>query len=175
MAPEMIPSNCSFCGEELGEKTVEGRQRLYCGNCDRIIWRNAEPVSAVIVRDEDEILMIKRGIEPGKDSWSIPAGFLEVDETAEEAAVRELEEETGLDVEKNHLQFVETLNMERFPDQRLLATVFTVKAEDASGKVIAGSDAEKAEFLDIKKARESEKEIREHFTPALHKVLDKNL
>lgn len=172
MAPEMIPSNCPYCGGELGEKFEEDRQRLYCGNCDRIIWRNAEPVSAVIVREEDEILMIKRGIKPGKGSWSIPAGFLEVDETAEEAAVRELEEETGLAVDIEDLEFVETLNMERFPDQRLLATVFTVKAEEATGKAVAGSDAEKVEFLNIKEARESEKEIREHFTPALDKVID---
>lgn len=51
-----------------------------------------------IVRRGDDILLIKRAFEPFKDRWAIPGGFVEFGETVETAVVRELHEETGLDV-----------------------------------------------------------------------------
>jgi 8-oxo-dGTP diphosphatase len=172
---EFVPSHCPFCGDELGNKYEEGRERLYCSSCDRIIWRNAEPVAAVIVKKGDEVLLVKRGIEPGKGLWSLPAGFLEVDETAEEAAVRELEEETGLRVDEEDLEFVETLNMERFPDQRLLANVFKVEVGETSGELDSGTDAVDAGFFDPQKLEETDMELRRHFLPALEKVVGREL
>jgi mutator protein MutT len=56
-------------------------------------------VGAVLVRD-GEILLEKRKNEPGKGKWSIPGGLVELGETVEEAVIREVKEETGLDVEK---------------------------------------------------------------------------
>jgi 8-oxo-dGTP diphosphatase len=172
---EFVPSHCPFCGEELGEKHEEGRKRLYCQECDRIIWRNAEPVAAVIVKKGDKVLLVKRGIEPGKGLWSLPAGFLEVDETAEEAAVRELEEETGLRVDEGDLEFVETLNMERFQNQRLLANVFKVEVGEASGELDSGTDAVDAGFFDPRKLEETDMELRRHFLPALEKIVGEEL
>jgi 8-oxo-dGTP diphosphatase len=172
---EFVPSHCPFCGEELGEKHEEGRKRLYCQECDRIIWRNAEPVAAVIVKKGDKVLLLKRGIEPGKGLWSLPAGFLEVDETAEEAAVRELEEETGLRVDEGDLEFVETLNMERFQNQRLLANVFKVEVGEASGELDSGTDAVDAGFFDPRKLEETDMELRRHFRSALEKIVGEEL
>ncbi len=51
----------------------------------------------VLIRQGEEYLMIKRGSEPDKGLWSIPGGMVEIGEKAEEAAVREAEEETGLE------------------------------------------------------------------------------
>ena len=42
------------------------------------------------------VLLVKRGIEPFKDRWAFPGGFLQMDETSDECAMRELQEETGL-------------------------------------------------------------------------------
>jgi ADP-ribose pyrophosphatase YjhB (NUDIX family) len=64
---------------------ADGRIRIPC-------------VGAVIRDDAGRLLMILRGHEPGKGLWSIPGGRIEPDETPEQAVVREVREETGLDV-----------------------------------------------------------------------------
>jgi len=56
-------------------------------------------VGAVIRDEAGRMLLIKRGHEPGKGLWSVPGGRVEPGETDEEAVVREVREETGLDVE----------------------------------------------------------------------------
>jgi len=55
-------------------------------------------VNAIISKD-DSILLVKRGVEPFKELWSLPGGFVEYDETVEDSIVREVKEETGLSVE----------------------------------------------------------------------------
>lgn len=59
-------------------------------------------VGAVILQ-EDKILLAKRGSEPGKGKWSVPGGLVELGEKLEKAVVREVKEETNLDVEIVHL------------------------------------------------------------------------
>jgi 8-oxo-dGTP diphosphatase len=170
MPPEMIPSHCPYCAEGLETEMQEGRERLYCGSCERFIWRNPDPVAAVAVRREGEYLLVKRGIEPGKGKWSLPAGFLELEENAQEAALRELEEETGLVAEASDLKFTDTLNIERFPDQYLLATVFLLEFSDAEGEISSGSDAEDARFWHLEDFCDSEEELRTHFLPAMKEI-----
>ncbi len=177
MPPEMISSHCPYCGGELGEKLDEGRERLYCDSCERFVWRNPSPVAAMIVHDDDgKVLLVKRGIEPGKGKWSIPAGFLEIDESATEAAIRELEEETGLIAEKNNIQYTHNMNFERFPDQYLLATIFSVTVSNTKGSVEAGSDAEDAKFWDLRELKNREgEELRSNFLPAISRVEELNV
>lgn len=171
---EFEPSYCRYCGNELEKKQAEGRERPYCPNCDRILWQNAEPVAATVVRKGDEILFVKRGIEPGKGEWSLPAGFLEFDEEPAKAAVRELEEETGLKVEASDLEIFQSLAMERFPGQRLVAFIFTVDAEDAEGDISAGDDAEDASYWTIEELEESDEKLRQHFVYAMKEALQQN-
>lgn len=54
-------------------------------------------VGVILIRD-CQILLVKRGHEPNKGLWSIPGGLIKLGETAEEAAIREVKEETGLEV-----------------------------------------------------------------------------
>lgn len=171
---EFEPSHCPYCGAGLREKYMEGKDRLYCKACDRVIWRNAEPVAAVVMRKGDEILFVKRGIEPGKGKWSLPAGFLEYEEQPEKAAARELDEETGLKIEPDQLELIEALNMERFPGQRLLAVIYTVDFEKATGELSAGDDAEDTEFWKINEFNDSGEELREHFVEAMREALEQN-
>jgi 8-oxo-dGTP diphosphatase len=165
------PSHCQYCGTELEEKHAEGKERPYCPSCDRILWQNAEPVAAVVLRRGDEILFVKRGIEPGKGEWSLPAGFLEYEEEPDQAAARELEEETGLRVEPSDLEIFETMNIERFPGQRLVALVFSVNAEKASGEISAGDDAEDSRFWTLEELEASDETLRQHFVSAMRHVL----
>jgi ADP-ribose pyrophosphatase YjhB (NUDIX family) len=90
---------CSSCGTELvaGIPPSEDRERLSCPGCGFIAYVNPRlVVTAIPVTDSGEAVLLRRGIEPGYGSWAQPGGFLEVDETVTEAAVRETLEETGL-------------------------------------------------------------------------------
>jgi len=107
--PRWLAANlnfCSRCGHPLafGPLETETRDRLICDNCGFIAYVNPRLViSTLPVTDTGEIVLIRRGIEPGYGAWAQPGGFLEIDETAEEGAVRETLEETGLVVEPTQL------------------------------------------------------------------------
>jgi ADP-ribose pyrophosphatase YjhB (NUDIX family) len=92
---------CSRCGAELRFGSVEGedRDRLACSACGQVAYVNPRlVVTAIPVTDDGRVVLLRRGIEPGKGSWAQPGGFLEVDETVTEAAIRETFEETGLTI-----------------------------------------------------------------------------
>jgi ADP-ribose pyrophosphatase YjhB (NUDIX family) len=93
---------CSRCGGRLIFGPVEGeeRRRLVCERCGFISYVNPRLVVTTLpVTERGEVVLIRRGIPPGYDLWAQPGGFLEIDETVPEAAVRETLEETGLVVE----------------------------------------------------------------------------
>jgi ADP-ribose pyrophosphatase YjhB (NUDIX family) len=108
-APAWIAASlrfCSNCGEELALTTplAENRERLACTACGHIAYVNPRLVVTTLpVTDAGELVLLRRGFEPGYGAWAQPGGFLEVDETVAEAAVRETLEETGLVVEAGHL------------------------------------------------------------------------
>lgn len=62
--------------------------------------------AAVLVRDDDRLLLVRRANAPGKGLWSIPGGLIELGEKAVEAAKREVKEETGLDIEIEQLAHI---------------------------------------------------------------------
>ena len=97
-----VVNYCSRCGSPLthGPVANETRDRLACGNCGFIAYLNPRlVVSTLPITDDGRLILIRRGIEPGYNLWAQPGGFLEIDETAHEGAVRETREETGYDVE----------------------------------------------------------------------------
>jgi len=97
---------CSNCGTQLvaGTPPGEDRERLACPGCGFIAYVNPRlVVTAIPVTDTGEAVLLRRGIEPGYGSWAQPGGFLEVDETVTEAAIRETLEETGLLVQPGEL------------------------------------------------------------------------
>jgi ADP-ribose pyrophosphatase YjhB (NUDIX family) len=97
---------CTRCGSELRFGAVDGedRHRLVCQSCGFVFYVNPRLVVTTIpINDAGEIVLLRRGIEPGRGWWAQPGGFLEVDETVSEAAVRETLEETGLIVEPGEI------------------------------------------------------------------------
>lgn len=97
---------CSRCGTELrfGEVPGEERPRLACPSCGFIAYVNPRlVVTALPVTAAGELVLLRRGIEPGRGRWAQPGGFLEIDETVTEAARRETLEETGLAIEPGEL------------------------------------------------------------------------
>ena len=93
---------CSRCGVELRFGPIEGeeRDRLRCPSCGFVFYVNPRLVVTTLpITDRGEVMLIRRGIAPGYNQWAQPGGFLEIDETVREAAIRETLEETGLEVE----------------------------------------------------------------------------
>lgn len=94
-------NHCVQCGGrlQLGAVAGEERERFVCTACGHIAYVNPRLVVTTIpVTDDGRVLLIRRGFEPGRGLWAQPGGFLEVDETVTEGAIRETLEETGLDV-----------------------------------------------------------------------------
>ena len=89
---------CHRCGERLGEREVGGQLRPSCASCGETVFLDPKVAVAVVATDEGKILMVKRAIDPMMGRWSLPAGYVDRGEVVEEAAVREVREETGVEV-----------------------------------------------------------------------------
>lgn len=99
--------------------------------------------SAVIVDPDGRILLVKRGHEPQKGRWSVPGGRLEPGETPAQAAVREVREETGLDVRVGEQLWTDTVP---FGDDHLYR-VHDFAATVIGGELRSGDDADDARWF----------------------------
>ncbi len=88
---------CHFFGAQLSKKLWEGSLRLFCEQGKEPIYENPVPATCtVVVDDKKRVLLVKRNMDPKKGFWCLPGGFMELGETPEQGALRELKEETGL-------------------------------------------------------------------------------
>jgi ADP-ribose pyrophosphatase YjhB (NUDIX family) len=89
---------CSHCGSpNLSFRIPESdnRPRLACLDCHAVHYTNPRVVVGCLPVWEDKFLLCRRAIEPRKGLWNLPAGFLEIGETLEQGAVREMQEEAA--------------------------------------------------------------------------------
>lgn len=86
---------CSHCGQSLERRVPEGedRERDVCPACGTIHYQNPKMVVGCLIEEAGRILLCKRAIEPRKGYWTVPAGFLELGESAMAGAMRETVEE----------------------------------------------------------------------------------
>lgn len=88
---------CPQCKSVLSLKKIDGLNRLACSACGWVHYSNPLPSAvAFLLRDDNELLLIKRGVPPGKGRWALPSGFIEADELPQETVLRELKEETAI-------------------------------------------------------------------------------
>ncbi len=110
------------------------------------MYRNPKPTIDVIVYRENRVLLVKRGREPFKGRWVFPGGFVDYGETVEHASIREVKEETGVDV-----RLIDILGVysapDRDPREHHVNVVFI--GEYIAGDAQGGDDAEEAEWRDI--------------------------
>lgn len=81
----------------------DNRERLICSDCGWIHYENPRVIVAAVVRHESQLLLCRRAIRPRYGFWTLPGGFMEVGETPEEGAQREVREEAGAEVSIRHL------------------------------------------------------------------------
>ncbi len=114
-----------------------------CPHCGRYANRGIS-VDAIIVNDKNELLLIKRGAEPFKGYWALVGGYIDWDESAEDAVKREVTEEIGMQV--TEIIFVGAYtNPDRHPKQ-VIDLAYLVKT---TGEPKAGDDAEAYKWVGI--------------------------
>ncbi|TDM06964.1 MAG: NUDIX hydrolase [Ideonella sp. MAG2] len=90
--------HCRECGTAVQYliPTDDSRQRAVCPACSTIHYENPLNVVGTIPVWQDQVLLCRRAIEPRHGLWTLPAGFMELDETTAQGAARETDEEAGI-------------------------------------------------------------------------------
>ena len=100
--------HCHFCGSAYAANAGFPKT---CSACGQTVWSNPLPVAVVLVKIDDGVLIIQRGIDPAKGQWALPGGFLETGESWQEGAAREVREETGLVLPRGDIQLIDALSV----------------------------------------------------------------
>ena len=94
--------HCKNCGTAVVYRLPDDgdtRQRAVCPSCHTIHYENPLNVVGTVPHLGDKVLLCKRNIEPRWGKWTLPAGFMELDETTAQGAARETDEEAGAQIE----------------------------------------------------------------------------
>lgn len=132
---------CQRCGGGLSEKEVEQTLRPYCPRCGAVVFLDPKVAAAVVLAKEDKLVLVQRGVEPAMGRWAFPSGYVDRGEVVEEAAVREVKEETGLDAHLHGLVGLYSGN-----GSPVILAVFSGQA--TGGPLRAGHDARDVALFD---------------------------
>lgn len=130
------PVYCARCGAQMERRVLDDRERDVCSVCGYILYRNPVPAVGVVVELDEKVVLVRRRYEPRAGCWALPAGFMELDESAEEAAARECHEETGLLVRVDHL-----LGVFSFGEGQGTGLLIIYTATVVGGELAAADDA----------------------------------
>jgi ADP-ribose pyrophosphatase YjhB (NUDIX family)/ribosomal protein S18 acetylase RimI-like enzyme len=134
---------CPICGHTLGHRYEGGRRRQACENCGYVHYVNPVPAVGILIEQGGGLVLIRRGQPPHQGEWTLPSGFIEADESAEDAAVREAEEETGLKVE-----ILELAGVNSFPEGPPTSGIMIFfRARPVGGDLRGGDDALEAKVF----------------------------
>lgn len=136
---------CPLCATPLEQAMLDGRRRLRCPapGCGYVFYQNPIPAAGAVIVEDGKILMVRRGHPPKVGWWTLPAGFMEWDEHPTDTAIRELKEETGLDVRLTG--FFEVYSGS--DDCRNNAILILYLAKRIGGTLVAGDDASEVRFF----------------------------
>src|SRR5215813_3436542 len=100
MKPFQKNQHCSFCGNRFDESQLFPRT---CSHCNNITYINPLPVAVLLLPVDDGLLLIRRNIEPQMGKLALPGGFINLGESWQMAAARELFEETGIEIDAKEI------------------------------------------------------------------------
>jgi len=137
---------CPACQGKLTPMIEDNNHLMYCRECGGKYYSNPLPSAVAFVRNlRGDILLVKRGVAPGIGKWALPSGFIEENELPEQAVVRELLEETGIQGRIELLVGVYTEPTKLYGNVLLIAYALTV----TGGRLQSGSDCRDAKFYPV--------------------------
>jgi ADP-ribose pyrophosphatase YjhB (NUDIX family) len=142
---DVLPRYCSQCAARVELVEIGGEPVWQCPDCGHRQFRRQWVGVAVIVVEDERVLMVQRRFGDRAGAWCIPCGHVSWEEDVREAAVREIEEETGLVVELDGVFDVHTTFHDR---NRHNAGIWFV-GHRVGGTLRAGDDAIDARFFDL--------------------------
>ena len=91
---------CSKCGHTVLLKNIpdDTHPRFFCEHCETIHYQNPNVIVGCLPIWKNQVMLCRRAIEPRRNFWNLPGGYLENGETVEEGAIREVWEEAGIKV-----------------------------------------------------------------------------
>ena len=134
---------CPRCGSELHPEDRFGRMRPVCQQCGWIYFADPKVAVAVLVEKDGQVLLVRRVNDPFKGYWTLPAGFVDADESPEDAAVRECLEETGLEV--RIIGLLDVIAGQEHP--RGAHILIAYRGEIVKGNPVPGDDADELGFF----------------------------
>ena len=136
---------CPFCGTQLAPQEKGGKLRPACPNCGYLQFQNPVPGVVVVIEKDGQVLLGKRAGGFGKGKWGLPQGYIEFDEDFLTAAIREVKEETGLEVKiRSILNVVSNLL-----SPRLHTLAIVLLAGVNAGELKAGDDLETLDWFPL--------------------------
>lgn len=134
---------CSSCGGPIEQRVppMDDRERHVCRACDTVHYLNPKVVVGSVCTLGDRLLLCRRAIAPSRGLWTIPAGYLENGETAEEGARREAWEEARAEIALEGL--IAVYSLKRIDQVQLL-----YRAQLVSDAVSAGPESLEVAFVD---------------------------
>ncbi|MGH7772070.1 MAG: NUDIX domain-containing protein [Candidatus Binatia bacterium] len=130
---------CPRCGGNLARrkiKTIEP-ERLVCEKCSFIFYLDPKVVAGTICAVENRVVLLRRGVEPAMGRWVFPGGYVDRGESVRDAAIRETEEESNLNVRLRSL-----LGVYSYPRSPNVIVVYA--AEVIGGELKAGDESVEA-------------------------------
>lgn len=133
---------CPKCATELVSRISGERERPTCPACGFVFYFNPVVGAGALIEQEGCVVLVRRGMEPKKGLWCLPAGYVEADELVEEGVAREVWEETGLEIEVD-----EMLNVYSFGREPQTGVLLVYSGHIVGGDLHAGDDAEEVRFF----------------------------
>ncbi len=134
---------CIRCGTQLRLEQRFGRLRPTCPHCEWVYFPDPKVAAAVLIEKENRVLLVRRGVDPQRGKWTLPAGFIDAGEDPKEAAERESFEETGLKVRVTDL--VDVLYGQEH--DRGAHIIIFYRAEVLGGELSPGDDVDQVAFF----------------------------
>lgn len=147
--------------------TFTDNRRFLCDDCGFTYYHNIAAAVAIVFTFEDKVLFTVRNVDPDKGKWDLPGGFIDPNETAEEAACREIKEELGIEISKHDLKYITTSpnnylyknvpyrTMDIFYECKLTSDVIKIAAADEIQELIwvkrSEIDLNQIGFISIRK------------------------